>query len=90
MTASFGVTEIQPGDTPETICTDNIKSLAMVYARWLGILGRSVQEVIEEANEDDEEEDDPAAEQHRLVTLEQLGHVGGILEDVAARLLGTV
>ncbi len=32
-------------------------SLAMVYARWLGILGQSVQEVIEEADEDAEEDD---------------------------------
>lgn len=32
-------------------------SLAMVYARWLGILGQSVREVIEEDDEDAEEDD---------------------------------
>lgn len=34
-------------------------SLAMIYARWLGILGQSVQEVIEEASDQDEEENIP-------------------------------
>lgn len=34
-------------------------SLAMVYARWLGILGRSVQEVTEEASDQHEEEETP-------------------------------
>ena len=51
----FGIFGWAPVSLP--VLAPMAATLAMVYARWLGILGRSVREVIEEDDEDAKEED---------------------------------